>query len=69
MAKTTKSGKERQAAKKAAYHKQVHAALARAEEAGFKHRPGRGFWKALRAWCEAHGVKHPAVKSAQKAAA
>ena len=33
-----------------------------AKEAGFKGAPGKGYWKAVRKYCETNGIKYPVAK-------
>lgn len=65
MAKTTKlTNEERE--RRAARTKTCAKIARKATEAGFKHPGGRGYWTALRAWCEEHGIKYPMLKRGRK---
>jgi uncharacterized protein YdbL (DUF1318 family) len=39
-----------------------------AKEAGFSGEPGKGYWKAVRAYCEAKGITYPVRKAKAKSA-
>lgn len=47
------------------YMRALRAAQKEAIAAGFTHEPGKGYWKALHAYCDAHKIKTPATRAAK----